>query len=442
MNARRRILAGLAAGAMAPSWAWGDDLTDEQKSALKTATSDPKLAPDLLLPPAKMAWWQDAKFGVFCHWGLYALPAKGEWHMFNDHVSPEEYAKLAQQFKPRHYDPDTWAQVARDAGARYFVMTARHHDGFALWNSPGSYGHYDAMHSAAHRDFIAPYVRAMRKAGLKVGLYYSPLDWRFPAYFHPKELPDNARSLKRQTWRQTEELMRNYGQIDILWWDGGWLAHKNHDADAVWFWESDKLNRMVLQYQPNIVINPRSGWQGDFDIQEGVQPITGPIRARPWEKAFSLTQPIWGYAPDHTMLSADDVIGLLVNAVVRNGNAIVNVGPDADGVIPPREVEVLRDVGRWLKQNGQAIYDTRPGPLQPVDGVYGTTHAGSRIYVFVLSWPQDGLFLPLTGVDTAQSSSLSGGAVQVAQEGAGLRISVAGEARAAPITVIELPRSA
>lgn len=437
METRRQVLATLAAGALLPSLVWAQELTDEQRSALKASTYDPKLAPDLLLPPAKMAWWQDAKFGVFCHWGLYSIPGKGEWHMFNDKVPPEEYAKLAQQFNPRHYDPDKWAAVARQAGAKYFVMTARHHDGFALWNSPGSYGHYDAMHSAAHRDFIASYVKAVRKAGLRVGLYYSPLDWRFPSYFHPKELPDNARSLKRQTWNQAEELMRNYGPIDILWWDGGWLAHKNHDADAVWFWESDKLSRMVRKYQPDIVINPRSGWQGDFDVQEGDKPITGPIRARPWEKAFSLTPPVWGYAPDRAVMSSDEVVGFLVNAIVRNGNCIVNVGPDADGVIPPKQVETLQGVGRWLKQYGRAVYGTRPGPVQPLDDVYGATCIGNRVYIFVLSWPNDELNLPLESFTVAQMKNLSGSDVSFRQDADSVRISVPAQSRGTPVTVLE-----
>jgi len=139
----------------------------------------------------------------------------------------------------------------------------------SLFASQASYGHFDAPHSAARRDLVAPWVQALRRRGLRVGFYYSPLDWRFPAYFHPREMPDNARLLKQQTYGQIEELMRNYGPIDILWYDGGWLAHQGTDADAAWFWEPDKLNRMVRRYQPRIVINPRSGWQGDFEVEEG-----------------------------------------------------------------------------------------------------------------------------------------------------------------------------
>jgi alpha-L-fucosidase len=414
-------------------------VTDEQRSALKANQADQTLAPELKLSAEDMAWWRDAKFGVFVHWGLYAIPAKGEWHMFNDKVPAENYAKLAARFNPKHYDPDAWAKLARDGGARYMVMTARHHDGFSLFDSPSSYRRFDSVHSAAHRDLIAPFVQAVRRNGLKVGIYYSPLDWRFPGYFHPKELPDNARLLKQQTYGQVEELMRNYGPIDILWWDGGWLAHKGSDADAAWFWEPAKLNRMVRRYQPKIVINPRSGWQGDFDIAEGAAPITGSIRARPWEKTFSLGS-AWGFTNDGKVMSVDQVVTMLDNAVIRDGNLLVNVGPDPDGVIPEKQAETLRGVGAWLRQYGRAIYGTRAGPLQPVDGVYGSTQAGNSIFLHVLSWPAEKLVVPLTS-PVVQVTNLSGDTVKWQATPAGLRLEVPPSSRGNPVTILEISRS-
>jgi alpha-L-fucosidase len=435
---RRKLLAAALAAPFASSPLRAQTLTDEQRSALKAANADPTLAPDLLLPDREMAWWRDAKFGVFIHWGLYAIPARGEWHMFNDKVSPEDYAKLAQQFNPRHYDPDAWAKLAKLGGARYMVMTARHHDGFAMWNSPASYRHFDAMHSAAHRDLIAPYVRAVRREGLRVGLYYSPLDWRFPAYFHPKEMPENAALLKRQTYAQVEELMRNYGHIDILWWDGGWLAHKGTDADAAWFWQPDKLNRMVRKYQPEIVINPRSGWQGDYDVAEGPGPISGPIRARPWEKTFSINEGAWGYTPEDHVMTADQVIRLISDAVVRNGNVLANLGPDRDGVIPPKQAETLKEVGQWLHRHNRAVYGTRPGPLQPVDGVYGATVTGDSVFIHIVGWPDDVLTLPPLPASVVGASNLSGDSVQWSADIHGVRLSVPANSRGAAVTVIEL----
>ncbi|WP_423605216.1 alpha-L-fucosidase [Sphingomonas sp. MS122] len=415
--------------------------TDEQRSASKVANADPTLAPDLLLPDRHMAWWRDAKFGIFVHWGLYAIPAKGEWHMFNDKVPAGEYAKLAARFNPRGYDPNAWARLAREAGARYMVMTARHHDGFSLFDSPSSYGRFDSVRSAARRDLIAPFVAAARRNGLRVGIYYSPLDWRFPGYFRPRELPDNARLLKRQTYGQVEELMRNYGAIDILWWDGGWLAHQGSDADAAWFWEPDKLNRMVRRYQPRIVINPRSGWQGDFDTAEGPGPITGPIRARPWEKTFSINRSAWGYTRDDKVMSADEVIALLVNAAVRNGNVLANVSPDPDGMVPARQAETLRGVGAWLRRHGKAIYGTRPGPLQPVDGVYGATQSARSIFVHVLSWPTPELRIPLQGT-VGDVRNLSGGQVHWKHEGGMLTLAIPTASRGNPVTIVEIRRGA
>jgi alpha-L-fucosidase len=438
---RRRSLLRLLAGACCAtllSAAAQTGLSDEQRSALKPSAADPTLAPDLLLPEQDMAWWRDAKVGVFVHWGLYAIPAKGEWHMFNDKVPAAEYAKLAQQFNPKHYDPDAWAQLAADGGARYMVLTARHHDGFALFASKASHGQFDAPHSAAGRDLVAPWVQAVRRHGLRVGLYYSPLDWRFPAYFHPKEMPENARAFKQQGYGQVQELMSQYGPIDILWYDGGWLAHQGTDADAAWFWEPDRLNRMVRKLQPGIVINPRSGWQGDFDVEEGDAPIQGPIRARPWEKTFSLNG-AWGYVPEGAHVkSADQVVTMLVDAIVRNGNLLVNVGPDADGVIPPKQSETLRGVGRWLQRHGQAVYGTRPGPLQPVDGVYGMTQRGDRYYLFVTRWPGGELQVPALPKRVAGVRNLSGDEAAWREGPQGISVSVPAAQRGQPVTVLEI----
>ena len=437
---RRSLLCAGAAASLVPRWAAAaapEGVTDEQRSALKASNAEAALAPELLLPGKDLDWWRDAKFGVFVHWGLYSIPARGEWHMFNDKVPPEEYAALAQRFNPRHYDPDAWADLACQAGARYMVMTMRHHDGFSLFASQASYGHFDAPHSAARRDLVAPWVQALRRRGLRVGFYYSPLDWRFPAYFHPREMPDNARLLKQQTYGQIEELMRNYGPIDILWYDGGWLAHQGTDADAAWFWEPDKLNRIVRRYQPKIVINPRSGWQGDFDVEEGPAQIKGPIRNKPWEKTFSLNS-TWGYTPEVHVMSADEVVTLLVDAVVRNGNVLANVGPDADGVIPPVQARTLREVGRWLERYGHAVYGTRPGPLEPVDGLWGMTQQGDRTYLFVHAWPAAGLVLPPMPRRVQHLRNLSGEAVDWRSGPDGLKVSVEPQYRGQPVTVLEI----
>jgi len=433
---RHFLMAGVCALA-APTAAFAAPQTDEQKSAAKLSNADPALAPELLLPEKDLAWWRDAKFGIFVHWGLYAIPGRGEWHMFSDKVPPGEYRRLADQFDPQAYDPDQWAALAKQAGARYMVMTARHHDGFALWDSPSSFQQFDAMHAKAHRDLIRPYVNAVRRAGLKVGLYYSPLDWRFPAYFHPRELPENARLLKMQTYDQVGELMKNYGKIDVLWWDGGWLAHTGTDADAAWFWEPAKLNAMVRKYQPKILINPRSGWIGDFDTEEGHGTISGPIRARPWEKTFALGS-AWGYTPDNYAMSWQKVVPFIVNAAVRNGNALINVGPDPQGRIPPAQAETLKGIGQWMGKYGYTIQNTRPGPLQPRDGVFGTTFRKNKVFVHIFSWPEDSLTLSGFPKTVQTAVSVTGGKVVWSQQDGTLTLRVDAGSRGDPLTVIEL----
>jgi alpha-L-fucosidase len=269
---------------------------------------------------------------------------------------------------------------------KYMVLTARHHDGCALWNSPASDGEFCSTKQAAKRDFVREYVDGCRGTGLKVGLYYSPMDWRFRGYFDPKGLPENTSLMKQQGYGQMKELMSNYGPIDVVWYDGGWLAHKGTDADAAWFWEPVKLNTIVRELQPKAVINPRSGWEGDFQCDEGGHEIFGPIIDVPWEKCLNPNTPSWGYNSKQQLMTPQEIVRMLVNVVGRGGNVLRNVGPDRDGVIPSSHVDTLRQVGDWLGINGKGIYGTRPGPLQPLDSRYCTTFHERSVYVHVLDW--------------------------------------------------------
>ncbi|MDE3145444.1 MAG: alpha-L-fucosidase [Bacteroidota bacterium] len=398
----------------------GDELKSMEKyGGVKGANGI--IAPELKLSQQQMKWWQDAKFGMFIHWGLYAIEGKGEWHMFNDKIPAEEYAKLAHQFNPQHFDANIWASVAKNAGMKYMVLTARHHDGFALWNSPSSYLHFNSYETAAHRDFIKQYTDACRKAGLAVGIYYSPMDWRFPGYFKPKELSENAALMKKQGYGQVEELMKNYGKIDILWYDGGWLAHKGSDADAAWFWDPVKLNEMVRRYQPDVVINPRSGWEGDFQCNEGGGIIQGPIINTPWEKCLNLNQTSWGYNPVQNLMTLKEIITMLVNTVDRGGNMLLNVGPDAQGVIPETHIARLNEVGQWLRNYGNSIYGTRPGPFEPVDNYYGSVQKRNKIFIHLLSI-KDTLQLPPLDKKIVSCKQMSGSSLKFAQNKKGITI--------------------
>lgn len=241
-------------------------------------------------------WFRDAKFGMFIHWGLYSLLGRGEWVMFNERIDVSEYAKLAENFEVKQFNPKDWAKAAKTAGMKYMVLTARHHDGFCLFDSKVS--EFNSVNSAAHRDLVSEYVDACREEGLKVGLYYSPMDWRFPGYFFPEMYLKSALEMKKQCWEQLRELMTNYGKIDMLWFDGEWLAHgginfgakgwyrnqgweKTEYMDVNFFWESEKLINMVRELQPEIMINNRGGWEGDFAVRERK---IGEIRSdKPWD---------------------------------------------------------------------------------------------------------------------------------------------------------------
>jgi alpha-L-fucosidase len=327
------------------------------------------------------------------------------------------------------------------------VLTARHHDGFCLFDSEAS--DFTSVKTAAKRDFIAEYCEACREAGLRVGLYYSPMDWRFPGYFFPNMYRKSAEAMKEQCWTQVRELMSNYGRIDILWWDGAWLAHggigfdtgrggwySRNDADAggSWLWEPEKLNAMVRELQPKIIINPRSGWRGDFDTREG---FTGELQTdRPWEQCDCLAGG-WGFQPGAPMRSLRNCVRLLASVAVRDGNLLLNVGPTPEGTIEPRQVGRLGQVGEWLAQYGESIYGTRGGPFAA--GPWGgSTRRGSTVYLHILDWPEETLTLPAANHKILEGRSLTGTTVSVEQTEGAIEISVPPPDREVTDTIIAL----
>lgn len=373
-----------------------------------------------------MRWWRDCKFGMFIHWGLYALLGRGEWVMWNEQLDADEYAKLAGKFKAKKFDPGAWARTAKEAGMKYMVLTSRHHDGFSLWPSSASWKKFDSMHCAAKRDFVREYVAAVRRAGLKVGLYYSPLDWRMPGYFFPKMYRASALELKKQTYLQVRELLKRYGPLDILWYDGGgddWLGHggnvgsgKRYDGPPLF--EPERMNAMVRKLAPKIVMSDRSGIPLDFASEEGG--ATGRTKTkRPWERCSTLAGS-WGYTAGAEPRSLQNVISELVVTVVRDGNLLLNVGPMADGRIHPDQVKRLKEVGAWLKRYGESIYGTRGGPIEAAEWG-GSTSRGGHIYIHVLKWPKGSL--PLRSVPKfASARCLTPGNVKVKRLGRNLKL--------------------
>jgi len=400
--------------------------------------------------PSRIAWWRAARFGMFIHWGLYAIPARGEWVQWDEQIPLEDYAKLAEQFKPAHFDPKAWTDVAKSAGMKYMVLTARHHDGFALFDDGAN--PYTSVRSAAHRDFVGEFVKAVRAAGLHPGLYYSPLDWRFPGFFQPDLQRASAEAMRAQYHRQIEKLLTNYGPLDLLWFDGGetdWLNFGGDWRIGAWTkrpagqhykggfsWQHDKVHRMLRRLQPQLVINDRADMPADFHSRETDNALGDFDNQHPWELCTTLAG-AWGYQKGAQPKPLKHYIQLLAKVAGRDGNLLLNVGPRPDGRIDDDQVQRLREIGAWLGKFGQSIYDTRGGPYLPAH--YGTsTRRGSTVYLHVLDWPKDELVLPALPAKVLRATVLNGSAVSFRQDSTRLALAVPGAARDDMDTVIAL----
>lgn len=387
----------------------------------------------------RIAWWHEARFGMFLHWGVYAIPGRGEWVQWQEQIPVGEYAKLADQFHPEHFDPNAWAALAKEGGMKYMVLTSRHHDGFALFDDPGST--FTSVKSAAHRDIVAEYVNAVRNAGLRVGLYYSPLDWRFPGFFFPGIYRESAEQLRAQYQRQIEELGSHYGKLDILWFDGGgneWLGFgglefggggwksrpKDKPYTGAFDWQDVQTVSRLRQLQPEIVINDRTNAPADFRSREGDGALGKFENQYPWELCTTITEGAWGYQPHAKVKPLAQLIHLLVGAAGRDGNFLLNVGPQPDGQIDPNQAERVREIGRWLSVNGESIYGTRGGPWLP--GAYGvSTHRGKFVYLHLMQ-PAPGatLSLPVLPDRIVKVSLLNGRELSFQQSDQALTISI------------------
>jgi alpha-L-fucosidase len=317
---------------------------------------------------ARLAWFRDAKFGLFIHWGLYAIPAGqwkgarvpgiGEWIMFRAKVPVSEYEKLAQSFNPVKFDADAWVALAKDAGMKYIVITSKHHDGFALFDSKVS--RWDVADATPFkRDILKELAAACAKQGLPLGFYYSQAqDWHEPNGagntwdFGPDEKKDFDQYLRGKAEPQVRELLTGYGPVALVWFD----TPRMMSAER-----AQRFTDIVRQLQPKTLIDGRLGAAGDY-VSTGDNVIPGQVQAAAWEVPATLNH-TWGYrSDDHDWKSAGDVTFKLVDVVSKGGNYLLNVGPMADGVIPQPSQDVLRTVGRWLKLNGEAVYGAGPTP--------------------------------------------------------------------------------
>jgi len=295
----------------------------------------------------RMQWWHDARFGMFIHYGLYSLLGRGEWVMYCERIPVDEYQTLTRRCKPEPGSPGRWAALARKAGMKYVVLTAKHHDGFCLWDTRQT--DYNAVKRGPGRDLIAEYVQACRKEGLRVGIYYSLLDWHHPDGVRCLRSEPARKRFVRFTQGCVRELMSHYGTIDVLWYD---MPYPLKTARA---WESHKLNAMVRSLQPDIIINNRSRLDEDFGTPE--QRITPEKAGRAWESCMTFTG-AWGWRPDppEDWAGTRDILDMLRKVTAGGGNLLFNIGPKPDGSVPDIAEERLLQVGRWLRGNEEAVY--------------------------------------------------------------------------------------
>ena len=384
----------------------------------------------------RLDWWRDAKFGMFIHWGLYAIPAGiwkgqeipgiGEWIMYRARIPVAEYEQLAKQFNPVKFDAAEWVSLAKQAGQKYMVITSKHHDGFCLFHSKVTdYNVVDA--TPFGRDILKELADECQKQGMRLGFYYSQTqDWHHPDgdgndWDYDPAQKDFARYLEEYVKPQVRELLTNYGPVALIWFD----TPKGITAE-----QSESLVELVHELQPDCLVSGRVGNRlGDY-ASAGDNRIPAQAVEMDWETPATIND-TWGYkVNDHNWKSTEDLIHKLVDIVSKGGNYLLNVGPTAEGVIPQPSVERLLAMGRWIDVNGEAVYGTRPGPIQGVDWCRSTVKPG-RLFLHVFDWPTNGeIAVPAGAVDPARAYLLADPSVTLPIERYGDTLLIKGPAKA------------
>ncbi|MCL4788507.1 MAG: alpha-L-fucosidase [Verrucomicrobia bacterium] len=390
-------------------------------SAARDSTTDSNAERD-----KRMAWWREARFGLFIHWGPVALKGTEiSWSRANSNtncpnkgeIPVEVYDNLYRQFNPTNFNAREWVQLARSSGMRYMVLTAKHCDGFCLWHT--KVGEHHIGNSPFRRDVCGDLAAAAHRAGMRIGWYYSPMDWR-----DPDCRTDRNADYVRRMQAQLGELLSDYGRIDLLWfdWDAGTIP-----------WDQENTYRLVRSLQPRIIVNNRlDSLRGEHAADRYIGPNADYLTPeqvigkyddqRPWETCMTFgTQ--WSWKPNDKIKSVAEVIHILVHCAGGDGNLLLNVGPMPDGRIEPRQVAVLEGVGAWLKQNGESVYGTRGGPWKPTETL-ASTRRGKTVYLHVLRWQGETVTLPNLPAKVRSASVLSGGRAAVKQDGHQLVISL------------------
>ncbi|MFW5822896.1 MAG: alpha-L-fucosidase, partial [Tangfeifania sp.] len=363
----------------------------------------------------RLEWWNDARFGMFIHWGLYAQAARHEWVKKRERISDEEYQKYFEIFNPDLFDPSEWAKKAKAAGMKYAVITTKHHEGFAMFDS--NYSDYDVMNTPYNKDIIKQWVDAFRAEGLGIGFYYSLIDWHHPEYtidrVHPQSAgtqeeydelnKDRDMSVYREYLKnQVREILTNYGKVDILWLDYSFPGKFGKDRDD---WGSVELMKMVRELQPEIIVNDRAdlkdyqgGW--DFTTPEQFKVQNWPEidgEKIPWETCQTFSGS-WGYYRDeHTWKDKKQLLVLLIESVSKGGNLLLNVGPTARGTFDHRADKALKEMGEWMKYNDRSIYGCTQAPDEftvPPNTLLTYNQETNRLYIHLLDYPMKNFLLP------------------------------------------------
>lgn len=363
----------------------------------------------------RLKWWTDARFGMFIHWGIYALPARHEWVKTQERMTTEQYQKYFDHFNPDLYNPREWARMAKNAGMKYAVLTSKHHDGFCLFDS--QYTDYDAPNTPYGKDLVKEWVDAFRAEGLGVGFYYSLIDWHHPHFtidqVHPQRPNSREEYAKLNEGRnmevyrkylkdQVREILTQYGKIDIIWLDYSYPGENGKGRDD---WGSVELLKMVRELQPDIIVNDRldlkdvpGGW--DFTTPEQFKVESWPTidgKKIPWETCQTFSGS-WGYYRDEmTWKDEKQLLVLLIESVSKGGNLLLNVGPTGRGTFDNRAVEALEGMGDWMKYNSRSVY----GCTQAPEGFEAPEHTlltynpeTKRLYIHLLDYPLTNFRLP------------------------------------------------
>ncbi|WP_316803538.1 alpha-L-fucosidase [Pedobacter nototheniae] len=360
----------------------------------------------------RMEWWTDSRFGMFIHWGLYALPARHEWVKNMERMTNEDYEKYFKNFNPDLFQPKLWAKEAKAAGMKYAVMTSKHHEGFTLFDS--QFTDYKATNTPAKRDLVKEYIDAFRAEGLKVGLYYSLIDWHHPdftiddmhpqralkkddaAYYEKVNKGKDMAKYRTYLYNQVKEILTKYGKIDILWLDFSYPGKFGKGKDD---WGSVELLKMIRKLQPGIIVNNRldlNDYEDGVDFETPEQVSTKELekyKGKVWETCQTFSGS-WGYYRDEdTWKTNRKLLDLLITSVANGGNILLNVGPTARGEFDDRANLALDSLGKWMSHNSKSIYNCSyaPADFKVIDGTKLTYNANAkRLYVHLFDYPSNG----------------------------------------------------